>query len=192
MRKISLQSSLQTTHTTAWKCRSLCSPGRGAAASYFGRRSGISVAWGEILDTDTRVREVAGSLLSELCSSAGQPTWGQRSPSIPPRWWLPLKSSSACTSCHSSTGAAPGPAGPLSSRDIFSPGSFSAHKARGCMFPKHRDLPWAAGSGSSSRVSPITLPSKPEVLEADLSCFKVLLPFPAEHSVRGLAVQRDK
>lgn len=116
MRKISLQSSLQTTHTTAWKCRSLCSPGRGAAASYFGRRSGISVAWGEILDTDTRVREVTGSLLSEHCSSAGQPTWGQMSPSIPPRWRLPLKSSSACTSCHSSMGAAPGPAGPLSSR----------------------------------------------------------------------------
>lgn len=144
VRKISLQSPSQTTHTTAWKWRSLWSPGRGAPASYFGRRRGILVAWGGNFGhryQSKRSHWIFAPYL-QRCSSAEWLTWGQRKPSIRSGWLLPLRTCSACTgspqlhgritrSC--SVHAPP-------ERRRFSPGSFLAHNlVRGCMLSKYGD-----------------------------------------------------
>lgn len=147
MRKISLQSSLQTTHTTTWKCRSLCSPGRGAAASYFGRRSGISVAWREILDTDTRVREVTGSLLSEHCSSAGQLMRSEEL--VHPALLVPSTEGQLCLQQRPRLREQPQALQCLS-RAALEPRLVLSIQSEGCTFPKRRDCAWAAGSSSSS------------------------------------------
>lgn len=116
--------------------------------------------WGEILDVDTRVREVTGSLLSEHCNSAGRPMGSEES--FHPTLLVTTTEIQLCLHQFSQLyGSSPSPAVPLKQRHS-SPGSLSRYKARGCMFPKHRDRAWAMGSSSSSRelLSSHTLPSE--------------------------------
>lgn len=136
----------------------------------------------EILDTDTRVREVTGSSLL-LCSSAERLTQGQRKPSLQSGWSLPLRTSSACTGSPQLHRSITGSCSVRASleRRHFSPSSFSAHNpVRGCMLSKYGHHAWAMGSSSSPRELP--LPHHPvlknkEVLEADPVLFYSVTPF---------------
>lgn len=141
------------------------------------------MAWGEILDTDSRAREVTGSLLPEHCSSAGR-TMGSEEPVHPT---LLVTTTEIQLSLHQLS-QLPGSRGTLAQ-------AHSLDTNKGVHVPKTQGL--CLGCGERLFPKGAAFPPYPafrnkEELQSDLSCFKVLLPFPAEHSIRDLGVQRDK